>query len=251
MKIYKYRDFADPDESSFVRLEKILQRRAFWCARPDTLNDPVEFTWKCDYSPSPDTAELLTELLVALKGRRRDQARTGVVRAINAGRLRSLTEPVIAEMVQKCRNDIGLVCFGISPDNETLWERYAADGAGICVELDVPDSILNERLRPVTYVDDKLIHVDVFLRSRLDPRYACTVYTVSLLSKPTFWAPEEEVRFVSKRQRVEVTMDDSVITRVILGPELAPAVAQRIRDIAGAVPVVPRPTGGPSPVASP
>ena len=40
----------------------MLHRRTFWCARPDTLNDPEEFAWTCDFSESPDTADLLTNL---------------------------------------------------------------------------------------------------------------------------------------------------------------------------------------------
>ena len=240
MKIYKYRDFSQPDELGFERLERIVRHRVFWCARPDTLNDDEEFAWKCDFSASSDTAEVLTELLVKVNGRTRDEAQSRVLSVINAGRLRALAEPVVAQMIEQCRGEIGLACFGTSSENETLWKRYAGDGAGVCIELEVPDSLLGAQLHRVTYSDEKRIHVDQFLRARLDPRHASEVYAVQLLWKPTFWAPEEEIRFVSKRQRIGLVIDDSVVTRVIVGRALTPDAVDRIRQMAGVIPVVPR-----------
>ena len=75
MKLYKYRDFSDPSEDDFRRLEDLVQRRRIWCARPDTLNDPEEFLWKCEYTPTGDTLELLTQLLVSVRGRTHADAR--------------------------------------------------------------------------------------------------------------------------------------------------------------------------------
>ena len=240
MKIYKYRDFSQPDESAFVRFERIVGHRAVWCASPASLNDPEEFAWKCDSSVSPDTAELLTELLVRLKGRPREDARRRVLNTINVGRLRVLVKPVIAAMIRQSRDGIGLACFGTSHDNDTLWKRYAGDGAGVCVEIELPDQLLGAQLRRVIYSDDRPIHVDHFLRARFDPRYARVVYEASLLSKTILWAPEEEIRFLSKSQQKEIVIDGSVITRVILGPALRPSATARIRRMAGCIPVVPR-----------
>lgn len=243
MKVYKYRDFAEPDQVRFERLQAILHHRAIWCARPDTLNDPEEFAWTCDFSESPDTADLLTDLLIHVVGRTRDQARRRAVNAIEAGRLRVLAEPIIANMIQQCRNEVGLACFGTSADNEILWARYAGRGAGVCVELDVPDSLLGTQLHHVHYSDAKRIHIDQFLRARLDRSHAADVYALSLLSKPSFWAPEAEVRFISKSQRTSVMINGSVVTRVVLGDALAPAVAERIDQIAATIPIVSRSSG--------
>lgn len=240
MKIYKYRELSQPNEQGFGRLERIIKNRVFWCARPDTLNDPDEFAWKCDFTASSDTADVLTELLVQVNGRTREQARPLVLSTIDEGRLRVLAEPVIENMIRQCRDEIGIACFGMSPNNETLWKRYAGEGAGICVELEAPEGLLGAQFHPVTYSDDRRIHVDDFLRARFDSRYAAVVYAASLLSKTTLWAPEEEIRFVSKRQRIEVAIDGSVITRVIVGPTVRPAAAERIRQIAGDIPVVTR-----------
>lgn len=244
MKIYKYRDFSQPDEVVYARLEGSLRHREFWCARPDTLNDPNEFSWKCDFSVSPSTVRLLTELLVQEKGHPTEEAHSRAVGSINAGRIEILTEPFIAGMIQQCREEIGLVCFGTSEANETLWERYAGAGAGLCIEVEVPDSLFfNKQLHLITYSDDRRIHLDTLLRARLNPQDVAQVFAVSLLSKSSSWEPEEEIRFISKRQQVNVVIEGSEITRVIIGPAVAPARTDLIRQIAGDVPVVPRHVG--------
>ena len=223
MKIYKYRDFSQPDESAFVRFERIVGHRAVWCASPASLNDPEEFARKCDSSVSPDTAELLTELLVRLKGRPREDARRRVLNTINVGRLTVLVKPVIAAMIRQSRDGIGLACFGTSHDNDTLWKRYAGDGAGVCVEIELPDQLLGAQLHRVIYSDDRPIHVNHFLRARFDPRYARVVYEASLLSKTILWAPEEEIRFFvqepAERDRNRRVGHHSSDSRTCVAPE--------------------------------
>ena len=239
MKLYKYRDLSDP-RMSLERLQTILRTRAFWCARPDTLNDPEEFAWTCDFTSSNYTAQLLTELLIQVKGRSLSEAKSRVARAFNAGDLRSLAEPVISELIQRCRNEIGLACFGSKADNETLWERYAGDGAGLCIELEVPNRLLETQLYRVQYWDRKIIHIDVLLRSYFDRAHAAKLYELSLLSKPLSWAPEEEIRFVSKRQNVNVVIDGSAITRVVVGDALSREVYVQLEQLAGTIPLVSR-----------
>jgi hypothetical protein len=51
MRIYKYRDFSNPNEDSFRRLEGIIHRHLVWCAKVDDLNDPKEFIWECWQRP--------------------------------------------------------------------------------------------------------------------------------------------------------------------------------------------------------
>lgn len=235
VKVYKYRDFSQPNEDSFRHLETMLQREVFWCARPKTLNDPEEFSWKCDYSPSAATAELLANLLVRVNGRTRGQALERAAAAVSSGRLEVLAKPIFNNMIQHCRNEIGLACFGTSPDNSCLWQRYGGDGAGICVEMDVPAALLEEQLFRVQYSSAKSIHIDQLIRAFVEPGYVREVYALALLSKPIAWATEEEIRFVSRKQEVLVQIDGSKITRLILGDALTPVVRGRIEGIAAAL----------------
>jgi hypothetical protein len=236
MKLYKYRDLSKPS-SALPRIQQVLQSRAFWCARPDTLNDPEEFAWTCDYTPSLHTARLLTELLVQLKGRTVGDAHNKVVRAINAGRLRELAEPTVRSIIHQCRNEIGLACFGSSPDNDILWDRYGGAGLGVCIEVEVPDRLIGTQLHAVQYWGEKIIHIDTLLRARLDWDSAAHVYVLSLLSKPSFWAPEAEIRFISKRQQVSVVIEGSVLTGVVLGNRATPELCELVRRMAPATPM--------------
>lgn len=80
----------------------------------------------------------LAEVLVRIVARNREYAWSRSVSAVRAGRLESLVWPILARMIQ-CRDEIGVACLGTSPNNPILWKRYAGPGAGVCVELDVPD----------------------------------------------------------------------------------------------------------------
>ena len=106
--------------------------------------------------------------------------------------------PVIEGMIQQCRNEIGLACFGTSPDNDILWERYGGCGAGVCIELDVPEDLLGTRLFRVQYSDAKKIHIDQLMRAFVDRNRGEELYTLALLSKPSSWVDEDEIRFVSQ-----------------------------------------------------
>ncbi|SRR6266545_1624314 len=236
MKLYKYRDFSNPCEADFQRLEALLRRQAFWCARPDTLNDPEEFAWICDYSTTDDTVELLVESLVRVKGRTREQSRGRVIAALTSGRIEVLAKPILAGMIQQCRNEIGLVCFGTSSENSILWERYGGNGSGVCIELEVPTDLLERQLFRVQYSTSKIIHIDQLMRAFLDTSYVREVYSLALLSKPLFWAPEAEIRFISKLQGVSVQVDGSQITCLVVGDALTPSVIERIEYIAASLP---------------
>ncbi len=57
----------------------------------------------------------------------------------------------------QCRDEIGLACFRSTADNDTLWERCAGGGAGVCIEVDLPDGLLGTQLHAVQYWDKKVI----------------------------------------------------------------------------------------------
>jgi hypothetical protein len=228
MKLYKYRDFSKACDADFQRLAMVLARQSFWCARPDTLNDPKELTWSCDYEPTPETVGLLTDLLIQVVGRSYEEARRCATIAVEIGQLETVAQPVIAGMIEQCRNDIGIVCFGTAPDNEVLWQRYGGSDAGVCIEVDVPDNHLGNSLHCVTYSDTKKAHINQLMRAFIDRNHVREIYELALLSKTSFWASEEEIRFISKKHSVAVMILGSRITRLILGNSLVPTVKQKI-----------------------
>jgi hypothetical protein len=240
MKIYKYRDFSSPNEDDFRRLEDSVHRHFVWCARPDTLNDPEEFVWECDYTATPATLNLLTDVLVKARGWTQAAARAIARIAILSGRLESIAKPTFMDMVEKCRNEIGLACFGSASNNEILWQRYGGHGAGVCVEFDVPAAALGTQLHRVQYPYRKRLHVDQLLHAYVDRNYARVVYDVALLAKSSSWANEEEIRFVSQRHSILVALDRAQVSCVFLGDVLTADVCARIRRITAPAPLADR-----------
>jgi len=104
------------------------------------------------------------------------------------------------------------------------------------VEIDVPNDLLGTQLHPVQYSLRKRVHVDRLLASSWDPASSQAVYSVALLSKLQSWAPEKEVRFISKLQNVSVHIDDSKISRIVLGSGLTPDMAARIGILTKSLP---------------
>ena len=232
MRLFKYRDLSSPGIEALERVFTILRDQTFWCARPNTLNDPEEFVWECDYSPSEETIGLLAEVLTLTTGRSRSDAMERAEAAILAGRIEPIARPVFDRMIEQCRNEIGLACFATSASNDVMWERYGGRGEGVCIEIASPDSMLHTQLHPVQYPRRKRLHVDQMLSAFTSRASAKVVYEVALLSKPPSWAAEAEVRFVSKRQNVAVRISDSTIVHLHLGSKLAPnTVAQLERLI--------------------
>jgi len=236
VRLYKYRDLSYVDPQEFRRLEVMLHQAAFWCARPDTLNDPAEFAWQCDYTITHETIELLARLISQARGRSLDYGRDRAMAAASSGRLSAIASPIIADIIAKCRDEIGLACFGSSARNSILWERYGGNGAGLCVEIEVPDDLLGLQLFEVQYPSDKVIPIAQLMRAALDSRHVRDVYELSLLCKPKHWAPEAEIRFISKMQNVLVTIDRSRITNLHVGSILAPSTRQVVERIVASLP---------------
>jgi len=178
--------------------------------------------------------------LVKARDRTNTEARGIAAAAIQNGRLEIIAKPVFDGMIEQCRNEIGLACFGATPDNPTLWRRYGGDGAGVCIEFEVPADLLGTQLHRVEYPKEKRLHVDQLMRAFVDGNEAQFVYEVALLSKPSSWADEEEIRFVSQRHSILVAIDRAQVSCVFLGDSLEADVRARIERIAGQVPLAER-----------
>jgi hypothetical protein len=231
VRLYKYRDLSSDEPKALDLLESVLRNQAFWAARPDTLNDPLEFVWSCVWEATPDTAGLLATVLTRYRRLEAASALRYASDAISAGRLEAVGAPVVESVVANLRAEVGLVCFGRSPDNATLWSRYAGDGEGVVIELEADDSLRGTQLRDVKYVSDKRVHVDEFLRASLEQYSTAPLFEAVLLAKPVSWASEDEVRFISKKHSLLVRLKPSRIRSLLLGPRLSSGAVERIRAI--------------------
>jgi hypothetical protein len=168
VKIYKYRELPPGDAVAFARLERIVRRRLCWCARPDTLNDPEEFAWTCEFTENARTVRTVAELLEQVNGRPHAIAAQSARDVVRTGKLGEFVRPIVDDTICKCRDEIGVACFGDAPDNPILWSRYAGKGSGVCVEIEVPDELVGKQLHRVTYDNHRKLHIDDSLIARND-----------------------------------------------------------------------------------
>jgi hypothetical protein len=229
LKLYKYRSVTQEDGNALSRLSQILRTNTFWCAAPADLNDPQEFSWHCDYCLTSETPGLLAQLLAHFQGWDLAAAQKIVSAKILGGELRKISEPVIQSIVDQCRAELGVACFATSPSNLVMWFCYGGEGAGVCIELEVPDELLGKHLYPVEYLAKKQLHIDQLLQAALPGSDRRIVYSASLLTKDADWASEREVRFISKQQNISVQISGSIVCRLILGPRLDDATQEKIK----------------------
>jgi uncharacterized membrane protein len=227
MKIYKYKDLSKKVEKELTYAYEIILQKKIWCARPDSLNDKKEFCFKCDYTPTASTGRLLAKVLMHYNHTPIDQAHLMAALEIKAGRLAENAKPVLADMINQCRTTLGITCFSTSRDDSTLWKRYGGCGNGICIEIDVPDNLMNKTLFSVNYVPEKLFHIDSIFESVLANKID-EAYRNLLVTKTNYWKPEQEIRIITKQQDVHMLIDGS-ITEIIFGEQLPPHIIKRIR----------------------
>jgi len=235
MLLFKYRDLSVDVNDSLARLQQILRAQAFWAANADSLNDPQEFFWDVDYFPSSNTITYLAVALSRHRGWESEEAQKIATHAVRQERVEVFAAPIVDALQHRFREEIGLVCFGRSPDNPTLWERYAASGYGVCVQLEVPDNLMSKQLHDVKYVDDKTLHVDNFLQASGELG-AGPLYEMALLTKPSAWADEEEIRFVSKKHSVPIRLRNSRVTKLVIGDKLPLEVRSKLERLVADLP---------------
>jgi len=126
---------------------------------------------------------------------------------IERNKLEEIALPIIDDLIKKCRYSIGIVSFSITKTDDHLWKEYGGKGNGACIEINIPDSLINKSYWPVSYVPEKIFHIDSFLESDLFKDRAFNTYKNILLTKTKRWSQEEEIRFIGNRQDVNLILD--------------------------------------------
>jgi Protein of unknown function (DUF2971) len=225
MKIYKFKDLTDVEKHT--HFYQIVLQNIVWCARPDSLNDEDEFRFRLDYGPSLRTAGLLSEVVAKFRTTNHFPPQLSASFAVQNGRLETIAAPIIRDVIDKCRNTIGIASFSVTNTDDHLWAEYGGNGNGVCIEIEIPDRLIDVSYHRVRYVPEKVFHVDSFLESVLSPDKAFDTYSSILLTKTRKWSREEEIRFVSKRPEVSVIIDGH-ITEITLGNRVPSHAAQQL-----------------------
>jgi hypothetical protein len=158
--LYKYRPFADPHGS----IRKMMISNCWWFGSRRSFDDDEDLIF-----PGVEDDRRLAGLDL---------------------------ERVKGEM-QNVINETGVFCLSESPKDPDLWKRYAADGAGICVELE-SDYVADPEFGPfkVVYSDRPKPLWDHFV----GPEKRRKLLDAHLLQKGRFWRKQAEWRCIRKWQ---------------------------------------------------
>jgi len=225
MKIYKFKDLTD--ESKHSHFLQIVLDNAIWCAKPDSLNDPDEFKFRLDYQQSPHTAGLLAEVMTRFKTTNYLPPNVSASIVLQNRTLEGIAVPIIDWVVRKCRTTTGITSFSAIKSDARLWDEYGGKGNGVCIEMNVPDSLIGQFYHRVRYVKEKVFHVDSFLEAALFEDRAFETYRNILLTKTKKWSEEDEIRFIGKRQEVNLIVD-GYVSEVTFGANVPSPIFDRL-----------------------
>ncbi len=217
MKIYKFKDFTDEEKHS--HFYQIVLQNTIWCAKPDSLNDENEFKFKLDYNPSAYTADLLSQVVTQYRTTNYSPPNLSASSVLKHKKLEEIAAPIIDDMINNCRNTIGVVSFSITKTDDHLWDEYGGKGNGVCIEINIPDELIGKSYHWVRYVSEKIFHVDSFLGSALFQDRIIETYRNILLTKTKKWSLEEEMRFIGNRQEVNLIID-GYISEITFGAQV-------------------------------
>ncbi|SEN10244.1 Protein of unknown function [Luteibacter sp. UNCMF331Sha3.1] len=133
---------------------------------------------------------------------------------------------VVTRFVEKT----ALISFSQNHEALPLWAYYASNFAGFCLEFDPLalhyGALQGDQLHQVTYAERALpaLSMQEMFRSR---EQVGPVVTSRLTRKRHEWAHEQEWRYITGVVGPKHYLD-SALTRVFLGPRMAPAHAKRI-----------------------
>lgn len=227
MRIYKFKDLTNEQARSYFR--QIVMQNSMWCASPDCLNDEDEFRFTVDYSPSPRTHWLLAQV-AQYRTTNLSPLQLSASLALENNRLRDIASPIIDSVIEQCRKNIGITSFSATKADERLWKVYGGEGNGACIEINIPDYMLNEIYHSVHYVCKKVFHIDIFLESELFPDKQFNNYRNMLLTKTKKWEHEEEIRFVGQRQNVNWILN-GYMSEVTFGPKVPSNILKQLTAV--------------------
>ena len=204
--LYKYsRNILD-------RLEPVILKNELYLPTPAQLNDPSEAKPKLANFSLDRGIAFLYESFVANNPGLSFDVYQSERRAIEMNGMRLGVEVLLKAMSRILNAQFETVrIYSMSKryNNMSLWEKYAADHKGYCLEFS--NAGLFSAAREVTYCDTADIDVT-------DPEQINEYF---LFHKTNDWSTEEEVRLVFPRGHMPtVNFDPKLLTRIILGRKM-------------------------------
>ena len=142
VKIYKFKDLSDEIKHPHSHFYQIVLDKTIWCAKPDSLNDDDEFKFKLDYKPSSSTYDLLVKVIRKYRNTNLLPPDLSVSLVLKHNKLEEIALPIIYDVINNCRNTIGIVSFSITKTDNNLWNEYGGKGNGVCIEINIQNRLL-------------------------------------------------------------------------------------------------------------
>lgn len=224
MKIYKFKDLSD--EGKHFHFYQIVLKNTIWCAKPDSLNDKDEF--KTAYKTSPRTYDLLDQVITKYGTTNYlSPLEQNKLEKLEQNKLEEIASRTIKDLINSCRNTIGICSFSMTNTYNNLWNEYGGKGNGVCIEINIPESLIKKSYWPVNYVTEKIFPIDSLLESALFEDKVYNTYRNILLTKTKRWEQEKEIRFIAKCQEESLPID-GYISEITFGHHVQPDTFKRI-----------------------
>ncbi len=228
--VYKYRTIKHLDW-----LEQIVLHNLLYFPTARDLNDPEEARPSLTSSSIDSLIEMLIDKAVETRPHLTNNGLAYHARVIDYNVRRFGQEAILGELrrsLEPLLTRFRIYSLSKRPDNLHLWAEYAARHTGYCLEF------RNAGFGPIYEVRYEDIAVDITNNGQLQPYF--------LFYKTKKWQREEEVRMMKQQvSDAYSTFDSAVLTRVIIGRDIAPGDEAAIRAITTrrnpCLPVVPEP----------
>ena len=216
--LYKYRSLHGA-ERKFA--SHIITRRELWFCPASQLNDDFD----CNPIPKLTASRLSNEF--AMRRTLRNQFpkmlkhRVKSLAAYRAKRPRQEFESLMARMIEKERETIGICSLSSEPDCEKLWDDYGASHTGICLRFNDP---ANDTL-PAPYFqlamkvnyEEHRPEISVYGESGFEK------LTKYILTKTRKWEYETEWRLVEQNFTGNKPFPPARLTGIIFGKGISPS----------------------------
>ena len=156
-----------------------------------------------------------------------------------------LDDPKVKPHIEKAillavngRNKVGVCALTENYDDEYMWEKYALDGKGYCVEYDLTNYEYKQEVVPVIYDDDRKTRIVMCIVSSFVGKFIyemsnhfikpdASQYSRLFLSKFTKWEYQNEWRIIGKP---DADFPAPKVKRIIIGRKASDKNEKEMRD---------------------
>lgn len=189
---------------------RIITDSTLWFARPSTFNDPFD----CSPVFHPEYVQQFWD------ARKKDIASQHSVtveqleleKAVMQQRLQADIDS--GDFGKKLVDGVGIFCMSRNPCVELMWAHYADEYKGIVVELEISEDVISREFVPFQVFYSNIRPVVEYGNGKPNVEYY-------FQRKNRHWEYEQEERFIWQHHGAVTYPRDSMLSRVILGPNIS------------------------------